>query len=467
MAEALADILERLLSETPGQTPQELYSALGRHRSRVRGVTTVATVLRDQRDRFVATDDGRWCVRDSRRGVRITESHDTGLRDGVAGDRGAYDATALERELEDRLRGCRMVCEIGLDAALHERVEAALGYLLTGTGDIDRIGRIYPALLGVYLVGHGVYRYQGGTYWSSMPIPQLREAGPAFERALRRLGLETFENIVVGDGAHRFVGPIVAHGGIPKYSLGDYFGLLARGLRRAAMAEDLLSMWRSQKTSFVQIDRPVRRFMLFGGDLAIDYIDRSIDLFREHARSSSVIPPAQVGLPPYVVASFKKFIAELGGVPIAESLRRESRARIVIDPWDGTGPVAELPIHRDAGADSAWRVHGEGQRARRRSVGRTPRSRQRRRRRSARHPGGVDDHGQRAPHGVGARHDRSERRAVDGDLRPAGRAERPRRPVPSGAVDGLAGLGERAPVPRCSRGQHGSGDRRSVSRHER
>lgn len=202
----------------------------------------------------------------------------------------------LERELRDRLVGRRLVAEAQIDARLHEQVEDALTEIGVVGKDPLSVALAYPALLVSYLVGHGTYRWSNA-FWTNQTLPGVDHLwGPAFEQAIRSLDLETFEDMVFGDGALRYVGPILAHGGVPKYSLEDYFKLIHRWLDRAENGVDLLSLWRTRRTAFQNIDRPVRRFLLYGGDLAVDLVDRTLDLFREFSRSGTVPKPASAGL---------------------------------------------------------------------------------------------------------------------------------------------------------------------------
>ena len=111
---SLADLLERLLIDDPGLTPDELYQRLGRAQSKVRGASVVDTVLTAQRDRFVQSSPGRYSSTKQVEPVAEERSLQPGWRE-------------LERDLRSQLRGCRMVAEIGLGAALHQEVMDGLG----------------------------------------------------------------------------------------------------------------------------------------------------------------------------------------------------------------------------------------------------------------------------------------------------------------------------------------------------
>jgi len=272
----------------------------------------------------------------------------------------------LERELRDRLLGRRIIAEIGLDAALHERVEETLEGVLKVRWTDDELSTIpqrYPALLATYLVSHGVYRYNAGDFWGSISVPGLDgRAGVTFETSVALLGLETFEDLVAGDHATRFIAPILAHGGIPKYCLGDYFDLLLRDLGKVdGDAADLMAFWRTRKSAFFGVDKPVRRFLLYGGDLAVDFLDRTIDMVRGFEAVGTVGRPEEIGLPPYVVLSYKRRATKSPERRDRTRARRIPRPEIRLDPWAPFGPEIELPQLPADVIGASWRIHTAGQ----------------------------------------------------------------------------------------------------------
>lgn len=270
---------------------------------------------------------------------------------------------ALERELCERLVGRRLVAEIGIDVQLYRDTTRALDEVLRNPSNAkpDRLARMHPALLATYLVAHGVYKYAGGTYWSGHAVKWMDRdlGGRGFEMAIESLGLETFANLLDAERAQRFVTPILAHGGIPKYCLDDFFTLLLKDLGAgSADANDLLTSWRTRKTRFQHIDRPVQRFLLNGGELAIDFIDRCIDLVREHGRSGTVLSAVDAGLPSYVVKAFEQ---REDKEPSGRSRPAATAGRPVlrIDPWSATGPEIVLPGVGPSLAGAAWHIHGD------------------------------------------------------------------------------------------------------------
>ena len=109
--------------------------------------------------------------------------------------------------------------------------------------------------------------------------------------SLRLLGLETFEYVVQDEKALPYVTPILLHGGIPAYCASDLWACL---LEEMGKGEDdaghLLARWRRFPYHLDGVDMPVRRFILYGGDFAVDLIRRMILLADDVARLGKTKP---------------------------------------------------------------------------------------------------------------------------------------------------------------------------------
>ncbi len=273
------------------------------------------------------------------------------------------DPLRVERDLRTRLEGRRLVAEIGIDPDLYRTTTRAMKKVLSNSLDAypERLANTYPALTVTYLVAHGVYQYNAGDYWSGQSVPQMNRdlGGVAFEISVRSLGLETFTNLLGSERAQRFITPILAHGGIPSYCLDDFFGLLLKDLGEgSADANDLLTVWRTRRTRFQNIDRPVQRFLLHGGELAVDLIDRCIDLVREHSRTGTILSAADAGLPSYVVRAFARRDDK---TPKGRSRPATTAGRPIIslDPWTAQGPQLTLPAVERSLLHAAWHVQAD------------------------------------------------------------------------------------------------------------
>jgi hypothetical protein len=272
------------------------------------------------------------------------------------------DPSALETQLRSEIAGLRLrlIGELGLEGDRDKTVfKAMVSLAASRDGTINRLSTRYPALLSCYLVSEGIHSYKAGNFWGSLRISRLRRnqavLGPQFEESIERLGVETFDDLVE-EGALRYVSRILIHGGIPRYSLEDFFRLLLLPSLRegAADATDLIAVWKARKTRFQGIDKPVERFLLRGGPPALDLLNRCVDMVVETA-STGVVPGAEtLGLPTYIVEAFAR-------LPLEERRHAQSRVSlprpfIEIDPWDALGPRVHLPALQSEHAGAEWRV---------------------------------------------------------------------------------------------------------------
>jgi hypothetical protein len=260
----------------------------------------------------------------------------------------------LDRRVRARMVGRRLVCEVDWPEDLVTEVLLAVSGLQNGGADPRTIGADYPGVLVLSLVTNGIRRYEGhelwpGTGWTGS---QQRRAGEAFEGALAVLGLETFRQFrTPGFGARRFVSVILAHGGIPASVAPRFFtNALFPALREGAVSgEELVAAWRANPPA---VSKPVERFVLYGGEVVVDLLDRLIALTGSD-RAAVAADPGSVGLPRHLVAAF------LGIAPTAVArVKLRPRPSVSIDPWSDEGPMVRLPAvgQELARAGFAWTV---------------------------------------------------------------------------------------------------------------
>jgi hypothetical protein len=265
-----------------------------------------------------------------------------------------------EAALALTLRGRRLIFEIGLDEDWYESAANTFrnpidGGWRFGTKDLRR----YPATLAVLLAAAGTLHYREGNLWSHLDVsgPKAVLVGRAFLMALRVLRLETFDALVEDERALRYLTPILAHGGIPRYCLSDFFRLLVRTVRQGSIdPPEILSLWATRKSLTQGVDKPAIRFILHGGEPAADFLQRCVDLVLETRRNGHVPAAAELGLPDSLVQAFASFENEVKDTVTRDPVPRPS---VQLDPWDGLGPTVELPP-ADAGVGSLdWRLRDE------------------------------------------------------------------------------------------------------------
>ncbi|MCX7854738.1 MAG: hypothetical protein N2556_01955 [Anaerolineae bacterium] len=275
-------------------------------------------------------------------------------------------------EWEKRLR--HQVTEVDLlgEVSLSEEEVHLLGRLIGNlvnrqgwSGAARLLRERYPCAYAVFLVAVGAYHYEEGTFWQAvrdatgLPIPptQTLHWGQLFEEIVQTLPVARFPPL----GGHRYVGPILAHSGIPDYCLRDFFEhflqpLLTRPEYAALSTEEFIRQRLLQSGISYTTDKPVLRFLEHGGPLAVDFVERCREMASRFTEQGEVPSPEEVGLPPRVVREYR---AWLEGRP-RPSLRQRTSFRspaLFLDPW-GLGVGLRLPPQPTPNPDPQirWRV---------------------------------------------------------------------------------------------------------------
>jgi hypothetical protein len=255
-----------------------------------------------------------------------------------------------------------------------ERALKVLGGNCLQTRATERVAllRHWPAVHVLVTSGLAADHYESGTFWPALASQLDRELDQAFQRDwgtaflanLRALGLPTFDDD--SDAGTRYVGRILMHCGVPTYCLSDYYRLvLERRSRVAGINPEELVSWagtRAAQDQLYGIDKPVARFLRYGGDFAVDVTDRVFDLLDAVAAGGS---GADVALPERFRQVALRMSADGRLIPTQRSSNRSAidtdiRPRLVVDPF-GQGPLLRLPPVGDAPDGSAvWLVELDG-----------------------------------------------------------------------------------------------------------
>ncbi len=252
-----------------------------------------------------------------------------------------------EREFKTRLREKRLICEIPLEEALIDELQEELrAFRLSAWDD-------FPTVAAVTTVGVGVFRYESGTYWDSWPwLDKPNETsrwGQRFEQFLG--GHPTLEKFAFlrEERAHRYVAPILAHGGVPLSCLGELFGLVARFGATGESGEELLVYLQSRASTLGIHLVPVKRFIEYGGEVAEDLLGRLVAL-----RDAYETDQAGFGLPPHILGAFRRWRHDRREVAAARGARFPAPT-IKLDPSSFRLSLHLPPCdgHPDAGEN--WR----------------------------------------------------------------------------------------------------------------
>lgn len=268
-----------------------------------------------------------------------------------------------EQNLAPQVRQVELLGEINLSEEETQYLGQQLGAFIKsrqGWGVLEvreAIRKKCPCAFIVFLVSKGLYDSNAENgFWAD--IDQAlglkldsnwhRQFGLLFEEILDLNNLPLFPDM----GGYRYVSLILVHGGIPTYSLYDYFHyLLCPAVTRSSYAglpsTELIDEWVHHASGRYFSDKAVVRFLQYGGQVAIDFVSRTRDLAHDFLESGLVSPTEQVGLPQRVIEAFHHWVVEKKGFdsckpsgPTNSGLRLR-RPEIQLDPW-GEGLTLQL-----------------------------------------------------------------------------------------------------------------------------
>lgn len=154
-----------------------------------------------------------------------------------------------------------------------------------------------------------------------------------FMKWVKRYQLRYFDS---EDAANPFVTTIRFHGGIPAYSLPDFFErLLLPTIKRPELNEipTRQAMEAVLKTAYF-VDSPVINFLEYSGSLGIEFFDACRKLARHYFRTNGdLLPASDLNLPDYVVEAFATFM---------ERTEEEGQTLRLRKPVLGVNPFGDL-----------------------------------------------------------------------------------------------------------------------------
>lgn len=276
-----------------------------------------------------------------------------------------------EEKLKIRVPTIQLLGELGLTRQETEEIGLGIQNLVTKFGfdrTTSRLKSKYPCTFAAYLVFQGIFGFDHGNYWARVcqvtGIPYDPNYTPIWGRAfleiLQQLGFH------YRFGGNRYVGSILGHGGIPLYSLADFFGLLLQpSVTRVDWAatdtQELIQEWLSR--SYLQFaDKSIRRFFENGGIVAVDFVDRCREMAREYAEFRETPSAGELGLSQEVVSRYREWVEHVQ-VTAAADVFRVRRPQLLFEPW-GMGvelvlPEQQIPIS-SARASFGWHVTMNG-----------------------------------------------------------------------------------------------------------
>lgn len=278
------------------------------------------------------------------------------------------DLYTLEKRLAQELPNLVLIGELPLTFELYHQITMEIQGLVKRQGFADASNILrerYPCVLAVFLVAHGIYKYHGGNYWSAIINTAgsngVHTWGKFFLQFLHHHQLPLFPD----SGGHTYVTPILLHGGIPDHSLHKFFEHVVVPLSESMAMSDtdievsLHDMIR-EEIQHAPINRPIGRFLTYGGAVARDFVYRVLDLHRTYIEHTHVPERLKVGLPQRVIDSYAKW-AERRRSQSSNLALRLRRPEVWFDRW-GDGVLLDLPAERLSGIErpeASWRMQSD------------------------------------------------------------------------------------------------------------
>lgn len=260
---------------------------------------------------------------------------------------------ALEVQLRRVSSSVNLIAEIDLSPEHLEELRLGIKSLLrthSFQAATTILKRSYPAAFVCYLVAEGIYSYKDGDYWGHIADnlglhgqePSFQAWGRAFEDILTAWKKPLFEDLQ----GHRYVSRILVHGGIPNFSLRDFFNHV---LVPIVNLEDSLSFdleeyihdWLHFSSHRYQVDKPIKRFLQEGGQYARDFVSRCITMMRHYQSQQYLASAHELGIPERIVTAFHAWVQEQEPES-KRSFQRFVRPQIWLDPY-GQGVMVDLP----------------------------------------------------------------------------------------------------------------------------
>jgi hypothetical protein len=179
--------------------------------------------------------------------------------------------------------------------------------------------------------------------------------GQTFLSAVKQFGLPDYTDV----GGYPYVTPIRLHGGIPAYSLPDFFEyILMPAAKDAELADktpaEQIESLLSRSTVESSVDSPVRNYLRYGGKTAEEFFTACVDMARMFLHDRDLPSPQSLGLPAHVVNAFRDFVEER--LQVTPGQKRLRAPRLFLDPFSGFELYRlELPAEPVDADRATWR----------------------------------------------------------------------------------------------------------------
>ncbi len=262
-----------------------------------------------------------------------------------------------EKEIATRFRQVRLLGEIELSQEDFDELTGEVRFMLKRAPNIQeatrRLEKICPRAFATFLA-HFAARNTNREIWDALGVLVGASSGDLnnanwrkiFIKILKDNGKPTFED--VGGVTNKYVTSMRIHGGIPVYSLDDFFKNMVkpalereqyRGLTPSELIDALLQ--RSDVQFFT--DSPVRNFFENSGKIGVEFLSECVKMARAYQKDGEV--PPEINLPAYVIQAFVAYMEQQ-----VEFETKLKAPRLLFDP-EGDGLVVDLPQQQISARD--------------------------------------------------------------------------------------------------------------------
>ncbi len=233
--------------------------------------------------------------------------------------------------------------EIPLEREAHLELESDLREFVQKHGLTEatrQLRREYPAAFVTYLAFKAAFNNELGFWDQVAQSVGIENSSPLFHDS-HHWGKTFLEIIEEHPNLRRFAGvsgleyvtPIRLHGGIPAFSLPDFFQhILLPSVEKSPYDgmddETALRALLDRYTAQLFVDDVVRYFFLHAGQAAQKFFSKCRRMARLAQANQSLPTPQELGLRPYVVQAFETF-----GERQSEPALRRRRPRLFFDPY--------------------------------------------------------------------------------------------------------------------------------------
>ncbi len=212
-----------------------------------------------------------------------------------------------------------------------------------GAETVKFLMELAPASLACFMVWEGILHYDGGDYWSAvthiLSFPSVPEKlGQFFLKFLTCRQLPVFTQ----EGKH-YITSILAHGGIPDSCLDDFFQHLLAPILNDELelpadigTDELIEEWKETPALFHFSHQPVIRFLRYGSDVAVSFLERCIAMAEAFSDGDS--PTAvELDLPPRIIEKYAEWQEKRESVISKKTTQgnRFTRPFLVLNPDEG------------------------------------------------------------------------------------------------------------------------------------